>query len=130
MTTQRDPDTNDTGPTVYFDGSCPICSREVAAYRRMAGAERLRWVDAARCEAGAMGTDLDRETALARMHVRRADGTLATGAAAFAELWSAIPRLAWLGRFARLPGVRSVAELAYAGFLRVRPLITRRDSKP
>ena len=28
--------------TVYFDGACPVCSREIAMYRRQPGAELWR----------------------------------------------------------------------------------------
>jgi predicted DCC family thiol-disulfide oxidoreductase YuxK len=31
--------------TVCFDGACPVCSREIAAYRWPAGAWRCAWVD-------------------------------------------------------------------------------------
>jgi len=108
--------------TVYFDGACPICSREIAQYRKAQGAERLAFVDVTACSAERLGAGLSREAALARMHVRRADGTLASGAAAFAEIWLQLPRLAWAGRIASSPIVLPVLEVGYRGFLRVRRL--------
>ena len=33
-------------PMVFYDGGCPLCRREIAHYRRIDSAERLRWVDA------------------------------------------------------------------------------------
>jgi predicted DCC family thiol-disulfide oxidoreductase YuxK len=104
---------------VYYDGACPVCSREIATYRRAAGAEALCFVDVSQPDA-ALAPGLTREAALARMHVRRADGSMASGAAAFAALWSALPRWAWLGRVAALPIVAPVLELGYRGFLRLR----------
>lgn len=89
---------------VYYDGGCPLCRAEIATYRRAEGGDTLRWVDAHGCPATELGADLDRPAALARLHVRRADGTLLRGAAAFVEIWSALPRWAWLARAARLPG--------------------------
>ena len=62
---------------------------------------------------------------MARFHVRREDGQLLSGAAAFVALWLAMPGWRWLGRVARLPGVTPLLELAYRGFLRVRPSIQR-----
>ena len=31
--------------TVFFDGSCPICSKEIIFYKMRAGADELSWVD-------------------------------------------------------------------------------------
>lgn len=104
---------------VYFDGGCPICTREIATYRRAAGAEALCFVDVSQPDA-ALAPGLTREAALARMHVRRADGRMTSGAAAFAALWSALPGWAWLGRMASLPWVAPILELGYRGFLMLR----------
>lgn len=112
----------DSATTLYYDGACPICSREVAQYRRALGAERLAFVDVTRCEPEALGPDLTRAAALARMHVRLPDGRMVSGAAAFAAIWSRLPRWAWLGRLAGWPPVLALLELAYRGFLRLRPL--------
>ncbi len=108
--------------TVYYDGACPICSREVAQYRRARGAAALRFVDASACEAAALGDGLSREQALAAMHVRRADGSLVRGVRAFGEIWAALPAFRLLSRLLRLPGAAVLADLGYAGFLRLRRL--------
>jgi predicted DCC family thiol-disulfide oxidoreductase YuxK len=100
-----DPNTSRPHATVYYDGVCPLCSREIAHYRKAAGAERLDFVDAATCEPGELGAGLTRDAALARMHVRLADGSLVSGAAAFGMLWRRLPRFAWAGRLAGLPVV-------------------------
>ena len=111
--------------TVYYDGACPICSREIAQYRKVQGAERLDFVDVTACDANGLGPGLSRDAALARMHVGRADGSLASGAAAFAEIWQQLPKLAWAGRIAASPIVLPVLEIGYRVFLRVRRLWRR-----
>ena len=108
--------------TVYYDGGCPICSREVAQYRRARGAEALRFVDASACDPAALGPGLTREAAMAAMHVRRADGALVQGARAFGEIWAALPGFRALAWAMRVPGAAWVAEWGYRGFLRVRRL--------
>lgn len=106
--------------TVYYDGGCPVCAREIAAYRRRPSEGEIRWVDASRCSPESLGGGLGRDAALARLHVRRADGSLTEGVAAFAMLWQRLPGLAGLGRLALLPGVRHLLEGAYAAFLQLR----------
>jgi 3-demethoxyubiquinol 3-hydroxylase len=108
--------------TVYFDGACPVCSREIDHYRRQPGAEACAWIDASSCTDDALGHGLTRDAALKRFHVRRADGTLIDGMRGFAALWQALPGSAWLGRIASLGPVAAALEQAYRGFLAVRRL--------
>jgi predicted DCC family thiol-disulfide oxidoreductase YuxK len=111
--------------TVYFDGACPLCRREVDHYRRQAQSAPMTWIDVSTCHAAELGADLDRAAALARMHVRRADGRLGSGAAAFAEIWRHLPSYAWLARLAAWPRLLAVMEAGYVGFLRLRRLWRR-----
>ena len=111
--------------TVYYDGACPLCRREIAHYRMQAGATQIAWVDASRCDSGALGEGLTRAAALGRLHVRQDDGTLLSGAAAFAAIWRRLPSHAWLARVASRRIVLEAMDLAYLGFLRLRPLWRR-----
>ncbi len=106
--------------TVYYDGACPVCSREVAFYRRRSGAEHIAWIDAATCDASDLGPGLIREDALGRLHVRRRDGGLQSGADAFLAIWRRLPAFRPLARiFAWAPLNRSL-EGAYGIWLRWR----------
>lgn len=117
--------TRDRRFTVYYDGGCPLCRREIETYRRMRGADELDWVDLSDCEPGRLGRDLDREAALARMHVRDRRGRLHEGAAAFGALWQQFPKTRWLGRVASTRPALLVLEPLYRLFLKVRPLWRR-----
>ncbi len=90
--------------TVYFDGACPLCRKEIAHYRRRAGAEAIDWVDAATCDPA--------------------------GAAAFATIWNSLPGYRWLAGLAARRPLLAVMEAAYAGFLRLRPLWRRAAASP
>ncbi len=113
---------------VYFDGACPVCSAEIAHYRRQPGAEACEWVDAAVCPEAELGPGLARDSALRRFHVRTADGDLVDGMRGFAVLWKALPRTEWLGRIAAFGPMPVLLDVAYRAFLQVRPL-WRRSSK-
>ena len=108
--------------TVYFDGACPVCRREIALYRQRPGADQLGWVDAAHCPPQDLGSGLDRGQALQRLHVRLADGRLLQGAPGFAALWQQLPGWRWLGRLAAARPVAPLMRAGYALFLRLRPL--------
>ncbi len=112
---------------MLYDGACPLCRREIGLYRRLVPLRPLRWLDVsdggAALPAGA--SPCDRATYLARFHVQRADGALLSGAAAFVALWRQLPGWRWLGRLGALPGATAVLELAYRGFLHLRPALQR-----
>jgi predicted DCC family thiol-disulfide oxidoreductase YuxK len=108
--------------TVYFDGACPLCRREIAHYQQLAGGQDIAWVDASLCDEGTLGADLDRSRALGRLHVRRSDGTLVSGAAAFAAIWSRLPAYTALARVAAYRPVLWTMEVVYRGFLGTRRL--------
>ncbi len=110
---------------VYYDGSCPLCRQEINFYRCRGTAAAVEWVDASASDAESVAPDLKRAEALARFHVRRRDGSLASGSRGFAELWAVTPGFRWLGRIARTSFANAILEPAYRGFLRVRPAAQR-----
>ena len=86
--------------TVYYDGQCPLCTREIAFYQRLDRKGAIRWHDVSQdigdlaCEA------ITQKQALDRIHAREADGSIVTGAEAFVAMWR------------RLPGFNAVAPVA------------------
>ena len=118
MTSATDPSTE---LTVWYDADCPMCTREIAAMRRLDRAGRIRFVDVRRAE----DCPLDRDAMLARLHARERNGTMVSGAAAFAAMWRRIPLLRPLGVAATLPPCAWLLERLYRIFLRVRPRLQR-----
>ena len=108
--------------TVWYDGACPLCVREIALMRRLDRARRIAFVDVAPDGAAC---PIDRTLLLARFHAREAGGPILDGAAAFAAMWRAIPLLRPLGLAARNRVVLGLLERAYVAFLRVRPRLQR-----
>ncbi len=103
--------------TVWHDGACPLCRREIALMRRLDRRGAIAFVDAAD---PASSCPIDRRAMLARFHARE-DGRLLSGAAAFAAMWRAIPLLRPLGIAARNPVVLAGLERLYHLFLHIRP---------
>ena len=111
---------NQPHTTVYFDGGCPVCSREMAMYQSQAGADAVNWVDVTRCEGSQLGPGLSRTDAMARLHLRRPDGSLVSGAEAFTSLWRVLPRWSWLGRLLGMSAGLYLLEAGYRAFLVMR----------
>src|ERR1700761_4704119 len=103
--------------TVWHDGKCPLCRREIALMRRLDRRHAIRFVDASD---GASVCPADRAALLARFHASE-DGRMLSGAAAFAAMWRAIPLLRPLGLAARNERVLALLESTYGVFLRWRP---------
>ncbi len=120
MEATRDPA---AAQAVFYDGGCPICRREISAYRGMRGLEAVDWLDVTDATTDLRG--LDRDAALARFHARREDGAVVSGAAAFLAVWRRSDRLRPLGVALDRWPFRGSLELGYRGFLKIRPLWRR-----
>ena len=111
--------------SVFYDGACPLCRREIAFYRARRGAETIEWVNLASEGAPDGVCDVSRSALLRRFHVRDEDGLLHNGAQAFAELWLRLPGFRWAGRLARTRAGLLLLEPLYRIFLKIRPLLQR-----
>lgn len=97
--------------TVIYNDTCPICAREVASYKRMTASDpAIAYRGLSEGELGRYG--ITKRAAARRFHVLK-DGALHDGVPAFALVWDRIPRLRWLARLVRTPGIRAVAALLY-----------------
>ena len=125
-----DQDMQDTDKLrVFYDGACPLCRREIGFYRRRRGADNVEWCDLSEMTRTAVAPGLDRDAALARFHVQKPDGSLASGGDAFRALWLALPVFRPVARVLGLPGLRRLLNVAYDRFLVLRPRLQRLASK-
>ena len=106
--------------TMFYDGGCSLCRREVHHYRRLDRDRNVRWIDISVGEDQLAAFGLTRESAMGRLHVLDAAGQVQTGAAAFSVLWSALPYYRWLARIIRYLRLIPVLECFYRPFARWR----------
>ncbi len=111
--------------TVYFDGECPLCTREISFYRHQPGGQSVDWVDIHSANPARLPSGIGKERLLARFHVQHANGAIVTGARAFIVLWQSLPRLRWLGMAADNRPVIWLLEQLYRWFLPARPRIAK-----
>ncbi|MDA7429498.1 DUF393 domain-containing protein [Primorskyibacter aestuariivivens] len=96
--------------TVIYNDTCPICAREVNAYRDRTDPQAVRYHGVSQGQLAQF--DLTEDEAARRFHVIRA-GERLEGVDAFAALWARIPRLRWLGWMVMRPGIHGLAMLVY-----------------
>jgi predicted DCC family thiol-disulfide oxidoreductase YuxK len=113
--------------TVYFDGLCHLCSREINHYRKNAFAERLRFVDITESQFNPTQEGVDPFAVHRSMHVKRPNGDIIDGVDAFIEIWRTLPGYLWLAQTVSLKPVHALAKLGYSVFAKIRPLLPRKS---
>ncbi len=113
--------------TVFFDGACPICAREISLMRRLDRHGRLAFCDFSSPGYDAAATGLAVADLSAVIHARWADGTVITSVNVFRGMWDAVGLggLVWLSR---LPLVEPILQRGYAWFARNRLWLTGRKN--
>lgn len=116
---------------VFYDGSCPLCSREIDHYRGLDRHGRLCFIDISASGFDAGSWDLNRKELIKVMHVRDAGGRLYRGVDAFRALWLGLPRPFYrrLSRLLGLPGLHLLAVVGYRVFARLRHLLPPRFTR-
>jgi predicted DCC family thiol-disulfide oxidoreductase YuxK len=119
----EDAKTDHRNLTVYYDGSCPLCTREIGLYKRLGETAAVDFVDISQTTEALVAPGLTRDDAMKRFHVMRPDGRLSSGGPAFAHLWAALPRLAAIGRVLQRKPFPCLMDGAYTIFLPLRPIL-------
>ena len=115
---------NTLGPVIaYYDALCPMCRREMAHYSKF-GEAYIRLED---CNAPELPEDVDREAALAAMHVRLPSGDVVTGVAAFIAIWERLPGWKYLAMLTRPALIRIPLDFIYRKLAPLRPRDNCRD---
>jgi predicted DCC family thiol-disulfide oxidoreductase YuxK len=101
-------------PVLIYDGECALCRRQVARLRRWARPGALAVLDLADPSVPERFPDLDRARLLTAMHLVNPDGRVAVGAEAAVRALASRPVLGRLARVYYVPGIRWLADRAYA----------------
>jgi predicted DCC family thiol-disulfide oxidoreductase YuxK len=113
--------------TVFYDGLCQLCSREIDLFRRRVTDGSLAFVDIADPAFDPAAHGVDPVRVHRHMHVRDdRTGRMLFGVEALAGMWECVPGFRWLAKLTRLPVLRQLSEVGYAVFAWVRPKLPRR----
>ncbi|MEI6805885.1 MAG: DUF393 domain-containing protein [Myxococcaceae bacterium] len=112
--------------TIYFDGACHLCSREMQNYRIREGSQNLHFVDIAASDFDANTVGLDPKKVQAVLHVQRRDRTYVTGIDAFAAIWRELRIFPILIFLVEHQPSRLLFAIGYRAFAAIRPLLPKR----
>ncbi|MFV8259539.1 thiol-disulfide oxidoreductase DCC family protein [Bdellovibrio bacteriovorus] len=123
---EKQKSTSQSGITVYYDGLCQLCSREIAHYRKLKGADRIAFIDITSSDFDAISEGLDPHKIHKSLHVRDSEGKIVTGVEAFIVIWSQLESLKQIVPLASFAPVKKTLEAGYLLFAKVRPLLPRK----
>ncbi len=103
---------------LFYDGACPLCSREMEFLKRRDTKGRLCFTNIA--SPGFVLPGVDRADLMARIHARLPDGSFVTGVEVFRIVYAALGYRRCVA-FSRLPVVRGMLDVMYRLFARHRP---------
>lgn len=102
--------------SVYYDGKCGLCSREIRYYKRIANKDVFNWVDITENPTCLEKFGVTYKTALEALHCRDHQGNFHIGVDGFVLIWRHIPSWKFASYLIRLPIIYSLAKLAYKAF--------------
>ena len=102
--------------TVYYDGKCGLCRKEISHYKKIATEGQFIWSDIAHDAAPLSQLDVSQMDALRRLHATDRNGKLHIGVDAFILIWGQLPTWRPLAILVGLPVVRYIAAMLYNRF--------------
>lgn len=111
------PGANSTPATLYYDGACPLCSREMNALQRCTSGD-LSLVDIHDLPA-LNHTNLDKHTLLQTLHIQTSGGEWVTGISANVLAWQ-YTKYGVFFRWLEWPLIKPVTRFIYAYWAKVR----------
>lgn len=109
-----------TQATMFYDGACSLCQREVSHYRKLDQQNNINWVDISTSADQLYEHGIDYSAAMSRLHVLDEHGQIHSGVKAFLTVWSALPYYRWLAIVIQKLRITPVLELAYQRFAKWR----------
>lgn len=102
--------------TVFYDGKCGLCRREIEHYKRVAPKGVFAWVDITVTPEPFTALGYSVADGLKALHVADDAGTMHIGVDGFIVIWRALPRWRLLAMLVSLPIIRPLARRFYAVF--------------
>jgi predicted DCC family thiol-disulfide oxidoreductase YuxK len=102
--------------TVFYDGKCGLCSKEINHYRRISPDGIFDWQDITESADDLKKEGISLSDGLKLLHAKDKEGQTHVGVDAFILIWKQLKRWRILAAFVGLPIIRQIANMAYRLF--------------
>ena len=106
--------------TVFYDGKCGLCSKEINHYRKIAPNGVFYWQDITECTDDLKKEGISLSEGLKLLHVKDEEGLMHVGVDAFILIWKQLKRWRILAIFVELPLIRQITNVLYYYFASLR----------
>tara|TARA_Y100001968_G_C19368639_1_gene723916 strand:+ start:423 stop:824 length:402 start_codon:yes stop_codon:yes gene_type:complete len=114
--------------TIFFDGGCPLCKREVDFLQSRNQMNYLKFVDINSSDfARDLSYGVTYKQAMERIHALKSDGSLIKDIEVFQEAYNLIG-LGWIYAPTKLPIINKIVDILYGIWAKYRLKITFRPS--
>lgn len=102
--------------SVFYDGKCGLCRREIEHYKRIAPENVFDWVDITVDASALVRLGVTYADGLKLLHAEDSQGKQHVGVDAFILIWRQIPRWRVLANIVDAGFIRPFANIAYRAF--------------
>lgn len=102
--------------TVFYDGKCGLCAKEINHYRKIAPNDIFNWQDITQSMTELSKEGVSLSDGLKLLHARNSDGKLHIGVDAFILIWKQLKRWKLLAHIASLPVINPILKFGYKHF--------------
>ena len=102
--------------TVFYDGKCGLCSKEINHYQKIAPEGVFDWQDITESADDLEQQGVSLSEGLKLLHAKDSNGKMHIGVDAFILIWKQLKRWSVLAFIVGLPIMRQIANVAYRTF--------------
>jgi predicted DCC family thiol-disulfide oxidoreductase YuxK len=102
--------------TVFYDGKCSLCAREIAHYQKIATQDKFYFCDITQDSKQFTQLGFETTSGLRQLHVLNSHGHVKIGLDAFITIWRELKGWKYLAMIANLPGIHFILSRVYKSF--------------
>ena len=99
--------------TVYYDGACGLCAKEINYYKSLAPNNIFEWIDIVKNPEKFTQMGYTLEEGLKILHVKKDSNSMQIGVNAFIAIWQQLPYWCFAAKIAALPIINPLLQFTY-----------------